>query len=44
VKTTTFATLLIAATLIFSSVGPATMVNNDVNNAKDRKKPPYKKN
>jgi hypothetical protein len=31
VKTTTFATLLIAATLIFSSVGPATMVNNDVN-------------
>jgi hypothetical protein len=31
VKTTTFATLLIAATLLFSSVGPATMVNNEVN-------------
>jgi hypothetical protein len=31
VKTTTFVTLLIAATLIFSSIGPATMINNEVN-------------
>jgi hypothetical protein len=31
VKTTTFVTLLIAATLLFSSIGPATMVNNEVN-------------
>ena len=31
VKTTTFATLLIAATLLFSSLAPAAMINNEEN-------------